>query len=263
MSVNQIGVALVLLLSCAPSVAQNIKPVRIDASVGWTLSIDATEFFRDYQSILGGKASGFDAAVGFDVGMSTYQLGDVSIGVAAGYSRAIVRENYNYKPLIADTSFGPPQNVSQNMSLTVVPAMLTVDYYTPNRQFTGYVGAGAGVASVAFSWSEELTASQALGSRLSGIRYDDAQLAPAIMLRAGVSLGLDNPMLTNVRGAITIDAQYISIPFSAPLFAGAAKSFTATVPNRTFDDYSVQAGGFRLRIGFSIFIRQPAMQRSP
>ncbi|MBK9183689.1 MAG: hypothetical protein IPM83_11345 [Ignavibacteria bacterium] len=143
-----------------PAHKGNLKPVRAELSAMWTFGIDADEFFKDYQLVLGGKASGFNAPMGFSASLSTYQLGNASIGVMAGYYKAVVRENYDYKPLITDTSFAPPQNITQDIALTCIPALLTIDYYPHARQFTGFVGAGIGLGAATFRWTETITESQ-------------------------------------------------------------------------------------------------------
>ena len=244
--------------SHAQTKVQGVKPVRTEFSASWTLGIDADAFFKDYQVVLGGKASGFDAPTGFGISLSSYQLGKASIGVSAGYYRAIVRENYDYKPLLADTSFGPPQNITQNIALTCIPALLTIDYYPFDRQFTGYVGAGIGLGAATIEWTEQIATSQIIGARTGGERYNDTHLAPACMVRSGISLGLDNEVLSNVRAAIILEGSYLYMPLSAPLFAKTADSFVASTPSRLQQDYKIQAGGWQLRIGFVIFIRPPS-----
>lgn len=236
----------------------NQRPVRFEATASWTIGIDADELFRDYQAVFGGKASGFDVPVGFGGSLSTYQLDDVSFGVSAGYFRAVVRENYDYQPLLRDTSFGPTQNVTQNMSLTCIPAMITVDYFPVFRQFTGYVGAGLGIGHVSFRWDEELSSTTLPGARRGGQRYNDSHIVPALQIRTGVSLGLDGEVGKNVRAAVTLEGGYLYMPLSAPLMRDAASSFIAAVPERLRSDYRVQTGGFQLRIGFLLFVRPPA-----
>lgn len=241
-----------------PAHKGNLKPVRAELSAMWTFGIDADAFFKDYQLVLGGKASGFNAPMGFSASLSTYQLGNASIGVMAGYYKAVVRENYDYKPLIVDTSFAPPQNITQDIALTCIPALLTIDYYPHARQFTGFVGAGIGLGAATFRWTETITESQSIGARLGGERYNETHLVPAVMLRAGVSLGLDDELGANVRAAVTMEGGYLYMPLTAPLFTKTADSFVAETPARLQGDYKIQTGGLQLRIGFVLFIRPPA-----
>ncbi len=246
------------VLKARPDRAGNQRPVRFEVSSSWTFGIDADQFFRDYQTVFGGRASGFDVPVGFGASLSTYQLNDVSIGVTAGYYRAVVRENYDYRPLLRDTSFGPSQNVTQNMSLTCIPAMISLDYFPVFRQFTGYVGASVGIGHITMQWNEELSSSTLPGARRGGERYNASHIVPAVHLRTGVSLGLDGEVGNNVRAALTLEGGYLYMPLSAPIMRDAASSFVASVPERLRADYSMQAGGMQLRIGFLLFIRPPA-----
>jgi opacity protein-like surface antigen len=246
------------VLKARPERTGNQRPVRFEFNTSWTFGIDADELFRDYQTVFGGRASGFDVPVGFGASLSTYQLDDVSIGVTAGYYRAVVRENYDYRPLLRDTSFGPSQNVTQNMALTCIPAMLSVEYFPVFRQFTGYVGLGAGIGNVSFRWDEEISNSTLPGARRGGARYDRSHIVPAIQLRTGVSLGLDGEVGKNVRAAITLEGGYLYMPLSAAIMRDAAASFVASVPDRLRSDYRIQTGGMQLRIGFLLFVRPPA-----
>lgn len=236
----------------------NQRPVRAEVSSSWTFGIDADVFFSDYQRVFGGRASGFDVPVGFGGSLSTYQLDDVSFGVTAGYYRAVVRENYDYRPILLDTSFAPSQNVTQNMALTCIPAMVSIDYFPVFRQFTGFVGAAVGLGHISLRWTEELSSSTLPGARRGGERYNASHIVPAIQIRTGVSLGLDGELGKNVRAALTLEGGYLYMPLSAALMQDAASSFTAPVPDRLRTDYRIQAGGMQLRIGFLLFIRPPA-----
>lgn len=250
------------VLKARPERTGNQRPVRFEFTTSWTFGIGADELFRDYQTVFGGRASGFDVPVGFGASLSTYQVNDFSIGVSAGYFRAIVRENYDYRPLLRDTSFGPSQNVTQNMALTCIPAMLSVDYFPVFRQFTGFVGLSAGIGHVSFRWDEELSSSTLPGARRGGLRYDRSHIVPAVQLRTGVSLGLDGEVGKNVRAALTLEGGYLYMPLTAAILRDAAASFVATVPERLRSDYRIQAGGMQLRIGFLLFIRPPAKQQA-
>lgn len=233
----------------APSAAQ--QSIRLYGDVNWTLGTAASEFFRDYRTILAGGSSGFDVPVGIGLGIQSFQLGDGAVGLASGYRRSVVRETYSYDPRTAITPIGPAQGVGQTILMTVIPALLTVDYLPRHRQFTGYVGAGVGLASVDMSWEEYLTPSQEPGARQGGVRYSDHHLVPALMARAGVSLMFDDPFSTETRAGIYVEAAYEYMPLSVPLM----QRIAATIPNspsRLQQPYSVQAGGVVLRVGFQV-----------
>jgi len=235
----------------------NIKPVRAELQAFWTFGIDADDFFKDYKLVAGGKASGFAVPIGVALNLGTYQLGNASIGLSGAFYKARMNETYEYAPRASDTSFGPPQTISQEMTLTCVPVLATIDYYPFQRQFTGYVGAGIGLGSVAFSWAESISPSQAIGARAGGVRYDNSHFVPAFLFRTGISLGFDKELGSNTCAALTVETSYLYMPFSAPIFATTADSFVAPTPARLRSDYKIQAGGFQLRIGFVLFIRQP------
>jgi len=229
------------------------RTVRLYGDVNWTMGISAEDFFADYRKYLGGTASGFDIPVGFSGGMSSFQFGDFCIGLHAGYYRAAVRETYTYDPETSPVPTGPEQGVSQTITMTVIPAMVMVDYFPVQRQFTGYLGAGVGLASLGFFWSEDMANTNQEGARLSGVRYDENHLVPAVQGRAGVSLGFDDPLSSLAYAGIYIEAGYTYIPFSAQLFEKTAETFAFNRPAST-PEYNIQAGGIVLRLGFEVIL---------
>ena len=229
------------------------RPLRVSVDVNWVFGTQAPAFFQDYQGLLGGHASGFDTPTGLNIAVSSFQMQDVGIGISAGYYRAVVREAYAYEPDLYPIPTGPRQGVSQNIAMEVIPAFLTVDYFPVQRQFTGYIGAGAGMAAVSFSWTETLSKSNERGARLSGERYDDSELTFAVMGHAGISLGFDDPLSHKTNAAIYFEVGYQYIPFSAPVFVRTAETLL-WAPERTNGDYQFNAGGFVLRLGFSVIL---------
>ena len=229
------------------------RTVRLYGDVNWTMGISAEEFFADYRSLVGGAASGFDIPVGVSGGLSSFQFGDACIGIMAGYYRAVVRETYTYDPRTSPRPTGPEQGVSQTITMTVIPAMLMIDYFPVRRQFTGYVGAGVGLASLAFFWNEDLANINQQGARLGGVRYDETHLVPAAQVRAGVSLGFDDPLSSLAYAGVYLETGYTYIPFSAPLFEKTAETLAWSPPS-TSQDYNIQAGGIVIRVGFEVIL---------
>jgi len=229
------------------------RPLRAAIDVNWTFGHTAPEFFEDYRALLGGKASGFAAPIGGSVSVSSFQLGNGAIGVTAGFQRASVRETYRYDPNFYQQPTGPQQTVTQDVEMMVIPAMATLDYFPVNRQFTGYVGCGLGLAAVNFSWTEYLSPSTEAGARPSGVRYDDGNLTPAAMARAGISLAFDDPVGAKTFAGIYFEVAYTYIPFSAPVFTETAETLIWTTP-RTSGDYNFQAGGFVVKLGFEVIL---------
>lgn len=245
--------ACVLALLTITMTAAAQQSIRLYGDVNWTLGTAASDFFRDYRTILGAGAAGFDVPVGLGLGIQSFQLGDGAIGLATGYRRSVVRETYNYDPRTAPTAIGPAQGVGQTILLSVIPALLTIDYIPRHRQFTGYVGAGVGLASVDLSWEEYLTSSQEPGARQSGVRYSDHHLVPAAMVRAGVSLLFDDPFSSETRAGIYVETAYEYVPVSASLMQRIATTLPAA-PSQFDQPYNIQAGGIVLRVGFQVMV---------
>lgn len=228
-----------------------IRPTRISGDVFGTFGRHASQFFRDYSRYLGGVASTFDAPVGLGFGVSSFQIPDIGIGLKVSYSRSVVRESYLFTSALDSTR--PNQTTSQNMTVSVIPVMLTLDYIPLDRQFTTYVGVAAGMAFTSIKWNEGLATVLLPGARASGERYDDSHVSPAIGARAGVSLGWDGRPDALVRPALFIEASYTFIPVSAPLFEEVAKTLPGS-PARLREPYTIQAGGFGLHLGISLLV---------
>lgn len=221
--------------------------------VGWVMGIAAPEFFADYRVLLGGTVSGFDIPTSVNFNVSSFMIKDAPIGLSVGYYKAVVRETYDYDPDRYPVATGPLQSVTQDLQLTVIPAMVTMDYFPFERQFTTYVGAGVGFAATHMYWEEVLSQSTEPGARQSGVRYDEWQFVPALSLKAGISLGFDKRLALRTRAGIYIEAGYLYVPISGAYFEQTGETLAVDVP-RTTGTYDVQAGGAIIRIGFSLLL---------
>lgn len=216
--------------------------------------VHGKDFFDDYRALLGARSATFDVPVAVRLGVGSYQFDNATLGLVAGYYRAVLRETYDYRPFGADTATRAPQSTTQSFTLSVIPAMLTADYIPFDKQFTGYVGAGAGIAVAAIHWEESLATLQSSFARVGGVRYDESHVVPAAMLRAGISLGLDHRPAARSRAALHFEVNYTWIPLHAKLFERTAATIGEGLPaqNRT---YALQAGGIGVHAGVSIFVR--------
>ena len=229
------------------------RPFRATIDVNWTFGINGTEFFQDYIGLLGGTARSFETPTGVSFAAESFQFDNIGLGVMAGVYRAIMRESYYYDPALYLIPTAAAQTISQNIEMQVIPAYFLIDYFNTRRQFTGYIGAGLGIASVGFSWVETLSKSSDPNNRNSGVRYDENSIAFAATIRTGVSLGFDDPFSSSSSAAVYFEAAYSYIPFSAPVFSGVGRTLPFET-KRTSENYSFQAGGIALKLGFSILM---------
>ncbi|MBU3678594.1 MAG: hypothetical protein FGM32_03190 [Candidatus Kapabacteria bacterium] len=254
-------VSLVLLLTVLAVVSKaqtdlNESQVRFEAGVGWTLGTQATEFITDYQGVLGGSASSFGIPVGGRASIHQYVSENLSVGLSGGFFRASIRESYVYDPQPPAVRLGPKQAVIQNIEVTAAPAYAVVDYYAGRRQFTGYFGAGVGLLFGNVLWTEDIQPSQLLGARTGGTRYNASIIAPAFMLRTGVSLGFDGPENARSLNGIRVDVSYAISPLRGTYMSSQFDSFAVPPPERLKGSYAIDPGGVRVEIGFFILLRQ-------
>lgn len=230
--------------------------VRFEAGVGWTLGVHASDFIADYQGVLGGMASSFGIPVGGRASVNQYLTENLSVGLSGGFFRASIRESYVYDPQPPAARLGPRQAVIQNIEVRAAPVLALIDYYPSRRQFTGYIGAGVGLLFGNVLWTEEIQPSQLLGARTGGTRFDASIIAPALMLRTGVSLGFDGPTTARSMNGIRLDVSYTIAPLRATYMASQFDSFAVPPPDRLKESYAIDPGGVRVEIGFFILLRQ-------
>ncbi|HBB26200.1 MAG TPA: hypothetical protein DCZ59_08040 [Bacteroidetes bacterium] len=260
------GVGLWLCVSTGPLWGQAVDAVprvRLEASVLWTLGIQAPDFIRDYQGVLGGAASSFGVPIGARASVNQYLTDEISVGVSGGFFRATIRENYTYDPKPPTTPLGPAQNVTQNIEVSTIPVLLNLDLFPARRQFTGYLGVGIGLVFSNVFWSEEIQTSRLLGARRSGTRYNGSLIAPTAKLRAGVSLGFDGSAMARSATGIRIEVGYTFAPLQDRFFAGQFDSFAVPPPQRLGQEYMIDAGGVSIEIGISLLLRQRLSSTAP
>lgn len=247
-----------LLSTCAKLHAQTTvgTNVRFEGAVNWTLGIQAPRFIADYQSVLGGTASSFGIPIGARGSINQYLSDNISMGLSGGFFRASIRETYTYDPKPPAERYGPAQAASQNIEISAIPVFATIDYYPVKRQFTGFFGIGAGLLFGNVLWTEELQPSRLLGARVSGKRFEDDIITPAIKLRTGVSLRFDGPADARSSTGIRLEVGYTIAPMHRAFMAGQIDSFTAPLPDRMRGEYTIDPGGVSVEIGICLLLRQ-------
>lgn len=221
------------------------------ADAGWMFGVHGIEFFRDYKRYLGGPASTFDVPTSVRGGVATFLTNDLATGLQVGYHRAVVRETYVYVPFGRDTATRARQTITQGITSTSIPVLLTLDIHPRFRQFVTYVGGGIGASVGTFVWNEALSTSQAVGARSSGLRYNDTHIHLAALVRAGMSLGWDKALGEKTGGALHIEVSYTYAPLSGPLFAAVGSTLGQSMPST----YTIQTGGVGLNAGVSIYLQ--------
>jgi hypothetical protein len=229
--------------------------LRIEPGLSYTVGTSAVEFFEDYNGVLGGKQREFDTPITGSLRISRHLDEHQSLGLSVGYTRATLRENYDYDPTKVPLPIAPAQNITQNMFLESIPVMAAYDIYPVDRQFTTYIGAALGVGFSHMQWYEDLTTSSKPGARRKGERFNDWIYHLAMEVRTGVSLGFDGSTSAPVRSGIRLECSYRYMPISAPFMGQIAKSIAGNPPSRFNDDYTLNIGGFGLHIGIMFVLR--------
>lgn len=235
--------------------------LRIEPGLSYTWGSTADDFFRDYNEILGGKSREFSVPISGSLRISRHLDNYQSLGLSVGFTRATLRENYDYDPTKVVTPLAPAQNITQNMNLETIPLMACYDLYPVDRQFTTYVGAGVGIGFSHVQWYEDVTTSRNLGARSKGERFDDWLYHPALELRSGISLGFDGSTESAVRSGIRLECSYRFLPISGQFMRDVAKSFALPPPQRLNESYTLNLGGFAVHVGIMVVLRHSERPR--
>lgn len=230
--------------------------LRIEPDLSYTWGTSALEFFEDYAAILGGKRREFDTPISGSLRISRHVDEHQSVGLSVGFTRATMRENYDYDPLKVPVPLAPAQNITQNINLETIPVMFCYDIYPVDRQFTTYVGAAVGLAFSHLQWYEDLSSSSRLGSRRRGERFNDWIYHVVAEIRSGVSLGFDGSTQAPVRSGLRMELSYRYVPVRGPFMQQVARSFSAQPPARMAEDYTLNIGGFGVHIGIMFVLRR-------
>lgn len=238
--------------------------LRIEPGLSYTLGTSAKEFFKHYQTVLGGKSSEFEIPVSGTLRISRHLNNYVSVGIVSGYQRTILRENYNYDPATFPVGYAPFQNITQNFTMESIPVLLCADYYPVNRQFTTYVGLGLGLCFSHGSWFEQISTSRMPGARIGGSRYEGWVTHGAMQMRTGISFGFDATDRAPVKSGIRLECSYWKLPIQASFMESIAKTFTTTVPESMRQPFTIDVGGLAFHIGIMFVLRHPTgNQRTP
>lgn len=237
-----------------PGVLQPVKtkPIRVAFSYGSTFGMAAPEFFEDYRSTLQSPSSTFGLPNSLSLSLCQYLTSSVSVGVIGQYYRLGIRESYVYRESPLNNA-SPSHNLSQELVITALPAFVVADYYPTNRQFTTYVGAGAGVAVTSLFWKETVESDTKAG-RPGGVYYDRTHVVPTGIIRSGISLGWDRAQTTKTSAAVTLDVNYTIVSVSAPLMEELAK-YLEPKSGRGNSSYRFQLGGFGISVGITVIFR--------
>lgn len=225
------------------------KPLRVWASFGGVFGVHSTDFFKGYKAYMGGPSSTFDVPYVVEGGIASYLWKNLSLGLSGSYYRAVMCEDYNMRLPVGDTA-ATLYAISQDMTVTSAPVLLTFDYYPTDRQFSTFVGGGLGLGFVSIVWKQGVYGGNVAEQRTN---YDATHIVPAAMVRAGISLGWDKERATRVSGALSFEVRYTYMNVAAPLF----KQVSGSIPNAGADtqgDYHIQAGGFGLHVGVTVIV---------
>lgn len=215
------------------------RPIRVYGDFGWVFGMNSSDFFRDYRVEQGGSLSTIPPAMALHGGIGSYMWDDVVVGVHTGYYRGVFREVYDRDVPLTDSTTAMV-TTTQDFRMSVVPALVTIDYFPLRRQFTGYVGGGVGIASTSTYWSSSNSPLPGEISSTNAVQVDESTVVPAFMVRAGISLGWDRAMTTKTTASSTFEVRYTYIPVTVHTEQG---------------DYLFTGGGIQFSIGVSVFLR--------
>jgi hypothetical protein len=227
---------------------KNAIPSKISFFGGYAAGNRDEDFFKTYQTILGGQADNvkyeliFGASFKFDVN------NHISYGISFSYLSTSFYDNFS-QYVASDSGF--QRYIEEDFYQANIPLLLTAEYVAMRSQFRSYIGIGAGLNFDNTYWTETVNSSLPAEKRTSGVVYDGNDISPAARLYLGTELEFDKRNDRDMTGSIYFEIGYTHIFRNVPYFSNIEDQFT-TGNDLLNEDYSISSGYFSFNIGFSI-----------
>ena len=215
---------------------------------GMVYGASASDFFKDYQSLLEGKGDGFNTfpTVG---GMLKLQFTN-NIRFSASIDYFQVRFNDSYTSEISSDDSDIYRDVTESIRITELPIILSIEYFPYDERFKSYLGFGIGVSIKKIQWSESVYSPLPEDLRKGGELVNENSVAPVIRFTTGAELGFDKPNEKYFLGNFFIEASYTFMFNTFKMFEKLEPQFI----NKNFDfkkSYSIIPGIICLNFGIS------------
>lgn len=185
--------------------SQPVK-AKIYGGAGFVFGAGATEFFEIYQSELSGAKNSLKA-YSIIVAGSIMEINETyKARLSAAFFSAQMQDSYE---TWGDGGFDDlNRRYGQEFNTTVIPLILSLDYYPFPTRYRTYVGGGFGVFYQDVFWDEFVWSNDPRDKRVGGVHVDDTFFKPAIKIYAGTELRFDKPNNETFLGSLLLEASF-------------------------------------------------------
>ncbi len=187
------------------------KPI-VTFGVGFPFGQGASDFFKIFQSEIGGNSDKFSSTPSGNVVFKSWISRNSRIGISASYHKINVFDDYY---VIGEYL---TRNHINEINIGTIPLIAKWEYIPYDKQFRSYVGAGLGLVASQITWKERVQSTFPLDSRKGGVHFDELSISPAIELYSGIELGFDEYPESLFLGSIIFELDYKYSPQSVDIF---------------------------------------------
>lgn len=205
-------------------------------SVGFTLGTGASEFFKEYNSNVGGVASSFKLTSNIAAGTKFDFIKGYRFGLEAGYFQTRMIDNFTQ--YLVPGNQQTVRKINEDITVNTYPVMLLAEAVPFQSQFRTYAGIGLGVVFSKISWQEDVSSAIQNDTRKGGLIYDKNEVLPSIRFYTGVELGFDKNRFGSFLGSLIIEVSYTYFNRKAEIFNKLSKQFTE-VPESWSNKFSI------------------------
>lgn len=169
---------------------ENILNNRLTLSVflGSNIPILSSGFLKEYKSQLGGTKDEFQTYWGIG-GALGYQLNkNIRVSLNTEYILNTLQDNF-IKEITKNS--GQWRSYQEDMELSTIPIIISVQKYLFFEKYKSYFGIGAGASYSSFKWSESVTSPLHNDKRIGGTIYNTVNFYPTLRAEAGIDLDWD------------------------------------------------------------------------
>lgn len=187
-------------------------------SVGSSFATSSKSFFDDYQKYLGGYPKTFNfspiASIQIKFDLDT----GYKISLAVDYFHTGFVDSYNN--YVKSNQGFLLRNVGEKLEMDNFPVIAGIDVIPVDMPYKTYVGFGAGILVSKIFWKEDVSSPKENDTRLSGVKYDQTVLSPAIRLTTGLELNFDKKSERDFLKSLVAEARFSYLFRYVSIFEG-------------------------------------------
>ncbi len=208
----------------------------------------SNDFINEYAKYFSTNVEQFSTSPIVSLAFKFDFIKNIRLGLSLGYVSSGMSDYFKEKFSNYDLQY--ERDIGENLSITTYPCLFITEYNPIEKQFQGYVGAGAGFVYSQVKWEESVNSNYEDDTRKGGIIKFDKGLFPAFRIYTGVELGFDKKPGDKFLGSLILEADYTFIFRFIDMFSDIAKQFDPKPPGWD-NKYAIFPGYIGLSIGLS------------